>query len=539
MLAQYAVLLGTMLAAPEAVSDDSVQLYRLQNTPAVSPADSSREQYLEKQLVDLKDALKREDLKDARRKALKNNLKRVKREYKAMVSLNRATAKKHVASINKLSKKLSEQYGMGPYPFETWQFVSDKPLYLQPFYRSLFLEGERNATLNFNRLGLAAMELGFYDHAEWAFDRSLDRIEGIYFNNVAAQNAKSKFNSEDVKEYKGEPYERAMAYYYRGLLFLRAGDFENARAVFRAGEYQDTFSENEEFQSDFAALNYLIGWSMQCQGRSDLDAYRRAQNIRKDLSLPGRDHNTLFVAETGKGPRKYGGGEYGEVLKFKPDSPYENLSAMYQVEEQSGSFKKIPTVNATRLTRQAKTRGSRAVDDILLHKVEFKKTTDTIGEIVSMAGAVTALTGLFSDDTETVLVGAGVALVGEVLDGVSLSAKPEADLRAWDNLPEGISLASENIKFRPDLQISAVFSSEEGSGTAEVPSPVMYGGTKRCAIVWSRSQSALNVTESSPGARYTWKQVRKQKKNVQQKDIVFRQWLVSDAPRSSMRAELR
>ena len=29
---------------------------------------------------------------------------------------------------------------------------------------------------------------------------------------------------------KGEPYERAMVYYYRGLIFLRNGDYENARA---------------------------------------------------------------------------------------------------------------------------------------------------------------------------------------------------------------------------------------------------------------------------------------------------------------------
>lgn len=28
-----------------------------------------------------------------------------------------------------------------------------------------------------------------------------------------------------------------MAYYYRGLLYMREGDFSNARASFRGGEY--------------------------------------------------------------------------------------------------------------------------------------------------------------------------------------------------------------------------------------------------------------------------------------------------------------
>ncbi len=539
MLGRRAVLLAAMLIAPQANSDDSVKLYQLQNTPAVSPAHSSREQYLEGQVLELQAALEQRGLSKEQRKTLKTDLKRAKREHKQLASANRKAAKSHLASINQIKKKLSEQFGMGPYPFETWQFVEDKPVFLQPFYRSLFLEGERNATLNFNRLGLAAMEVGFYDHAEWAFDRSLDRIEGIYINDVAAQNAKSKFKAEDVKEYKGEPYERAMAYYYRGLLFMRAGDFENARAVFRAGEYQDTFSDTEEFQSDFAALNYLIGWSMQCQGRSDLDAYRRAQNVRGDLVRPRQSHNTLFIAEIGTGPLKHGSGEYGERLMFRPGGRYGNPFGAFQFEEQDGVLKEVSTVNATRLTWQAKTRGARAVDDILLQKAEFKKTTDTIGEIVSMAGAVTAIAGLYSDDTETTLVGAGVALVGGIFDGVSLSAKPAADLRTWENLPEGINLGTENVRFQPDLQISAVFSGEEGIDVAEASSTVMYGGTEKCAIVWSRSRSALDVAESSPGARYTWKQVRKQKKSVQQKDVVFRRWLVSDAPRSSMRAELR
>ena len=41
-----------------------------------------------------------------------------------------------------------------------------------------------------------------------------------------------------------------MTYYYRGLLFMARGDYENARASFRSAEYQDTISSNETYAGD-------------------------------------------------------------------------------------------------------------------------------------------------------------------------------------------------------------------------------------------------------------------------------------------------
>ncbi|MEC8183119.1 MAG: hypothetical protein VX123_13805 [Pseudomonadota bacterium] len=48
----------------------------------------------------------------------------------------------------------------------------------------------------------------------------------------AAGLARSNFAREDVKDFKGEPFERAMVFYYLGLSYLALGDFENARASF-------------------------------------------------------------------------------------------------------------------------------------------------------------------------------------------------------------------------------------------------------------------------------------------------------------------
>jgi hypothetical protein len=93
----------------------------------------------------------------------------------------------------------------------------------------------------------AAMEQRHFDQAERAFGGALLRIESIYGKDKAAAMARSTFRKEANKELKGEPYEGSIAYYYCGLLYLRADDYDSARASFRQGEYQETVSEDEHF----------------------------------------------------------------------------------------------------------------------------------------------------------------------------------------------------------------------------------------------------------------------------------------------------
>src|ERR1700683_4680814 len=116
------------------------------------------------------------------------------------------------------------------------QFAADKPPELQPLFNALYVEGEHNAVLNFDYLGLAALEVGDYGVAEKALDAAIERIEAIYADNLSAKKAKSVFSAEKVKDFKGEPYERAMTYFYRGVLYLRVGDYQNARASFLSAE---------------------------------------------------------------------------------------------------------------------------------------------------------------------------------------------------------------------------------------------------------------------------------------------------------------
>jgi tetratricopeptide (TPR) repeat protein len=521
---------ATVLAIAPVKADDSARLYQLQNSPVVSMEDAAAETSLSQRVANLKAGLKQKGLSKDEKKAMKAELKAASKELKAVQKRNKKARKSHAAEIKKLQKSLKRQYGMGPYPYETQQFVAARPEALAPFYRALFVEGERNATLNFNRLGLAAMELGYYDHAEWAFDRALDRIEMIYADNPQAKAAKSKFKAEKVKEFKGEPYERAMSYYYRGLLYLKAGDFENARAVFRAGEYQDTVSEEEEFQSDFAVLNYLNGWSLKCQGRDGSEEFMRAMKVRDALAMPGDDHNTLYIAEVGAAPQKYGDGQYKEVLKFRPDQRFGETSATFAAVDQAGTESLVATNMATDLAWQSTTRGGRAIDGILEGKAQFKETTGAVGNTLQTGGQVAMLAGLAGGDSDAAMIGAGVALVGGLFKGLSASAKPEADTRMWENLPGAINVATDATPVQGELSYQARYTGAEGTDVAEPTGALLVGGNEQCGIVWTRSRSAAGVAESSPGARYTWKQVRKQKDDIQEKDMIFRNWLTAEAP---------
>ena len=101
-----------------------------------------------------------------------------------------------------------------------------------------------------------------------------------------------------------------MVFFYRGLLFLRAADYENARAAFRRGQLQDAFAEELQHQSDFALLLFLEAWASHLNGDADLrdEALERVARLRPDFPGIAPDADTLVLVETGTAPRKLGDG---------------------------------------------------------------------------------------------------------------------------------------------------------------------------------------------------------------------------------------
>ena len=337
-----------------------------------------------------------------------------------------------------------------PKEAEIAAYLADKPAQTQPMFRNVLMEGERNRVLNLDRAGLAALELGDDATAAKAFDEATAQILAVYAHNPAAEKARSKFVKEAVKPFKGEPYERAMAFLYRGLIYLHDGDYENARAAFRRGLMQDAFAEEDQNRSDFAVLLYLDAWASHLNGDKDLrdETLVQLKKLRPSFGGFGEKDDTLVWLETGQGPRKLGDGASHSFFVYRRGKPI--LENQAQVMLGAAALQAYPMED---IFYQASTRGGREIDKILEGKAQFKAVTGGVGSF--LADTTVALQdssalsggGQFGDAVAAVGVLSGVFLI------VSSSAKPQADVRTWSSLPDTIHVLTLASGGKPqDLQ---------------------------------------------------------------------------------------
>jgi hypothetical protein len=285
------------------------------------------------------------------------------------------------------------------------------------------------------RTAVGAMRQGNYNLAKQYLDDALLTLGGIYGNDPNAKKARSYFHGEAKKTFIGEPYERSMAYIYRGILYWMDGQPDNARACFRSAEFEDSDAESHEYAGDWVLADYLDGLATMKLGGDGMDAFKRAQSLAKGIKLPPYNPkaNALVFLEFGPGPTKYATGQYGEQLRIRT-VPSPVTSAQINL----GSLR-IPVVPTDDVDFQATTRGGRVMDHILGNKAVFKSATDTAGNVALIGGLTTAA---LSGNSTAQQVGLGIALAGLVSKVVSAATIPAADTRTWDNLPHYLSFAS-------------------------------------------------------------------------------------------------
>jgi tetratricopeptide (TPR) repeat protein len=389
-----------------------------------------------------------------------------------------------------------------PAHMDAW--LADKPAGTHHLYATVLTGGERNRVLNQTRAGLAAFEAGAYDVAARSFDDALNRIESIYADNPKAEKARSNFVPERSKDFKGEAYERAMAFYYRGLIYLAEGDYGNARAVFQGGQLQDAFAENERYQSDFAVLDVLAGWASNCEGNTVLahEFYARAVKSRPGIYLPNSGDRILAIADMGFSPLKFGQGEYGEYLAFAeprsaPEASVDFMAGGIAYRAQPGED----------IYWQATTRGGRQVDKVLAGKAQFKDVTAGVG-VAPIALADVALDVAKwnswddwrdgGDDTDKALAwAAGFAIIGIGALIASESTRPEADTRYWDNLPAHIDYTSLPPGAFPT---EAVFRDRSGAILGTDPVRLHIDPKGKCGLAYIKSRPAADVPAQPPNA---------------------------------------
>jgi len=330
----------------------------------------------------------------------------------------------------------------------------------------------RDRVLWHYRVGATALRRGADDEARRQFDDALTLSRGILAAAGDAEAAKARrmFRSEAEKPFVGEPYERVMAAFYRGLLYWREGEPDNARALFRDAEFIDSDTENRTYAGDWVLPDYLDGLASVKLGGDGADALARARaNTKHPLPDYDPDANVLVVVEFGRGPRKIAAGEHGERLKFATE-PSRLTGATLTV---AGRTVALPAYDD--LHFQATTRGGRVMDHILGNKAVFKEGADTVGDVALGAAVVVASSGRKGpppktkeererrrereeDRAEAALALAAVGLFSKVASAATQTA---ADTRTWDNLPQYLSFAALRL---PPGEHEAVLTFQDAQG---------------------------------------------------------------------------
>lgn len=377
---------------------------------------------------------------------------------------------------------------------EMQAYLADKPEELHEYYIKVLTEEERCAVLNHMNAGIKAFRLGYYKTAKYSLDEALTRIETVYSDEENAEKAKSVWYEEGMKDFKGEPYERAMAYYYRGLLYMMDGDYENARACFKSGQLQDRMAENETFDDDFILLYVLEGWASRANGEPDL-AHEAFEKIRSLEHCEGfndipAEHDSLVIVETGLSPIKSADGEYGQnlVMNRHPGNLVKDaciVSTQGRIEEcvQEDIF------------FQASTRGDRAFDEVLEDKVQVKKTTDTAGTVLAATGAGMASAGMYTNNRDMGLAGLFVGIIGLAAKASAANMTPKADTRACAFLPDRVFLYTYDSKRVSAPRVKLFINNNiELEKTLEVKGLDLPGGTH---LAWVRSEYSEKQMEKN------------------------------------------
>jgi len=372
-------------------------------------------------------------------------------------------------------------------PARTNAYLADKPAAVQPAFRRV-IEGPANdRCLRLLEAALTSMDQGHYDLATRTFDEALTDIEAIYGTNANARRARSMWHNEGAKDYKGEPYERAMAYYYRGLLYLRDGEFDSARACFKAAVIQDAFAEEEQNRCDFALMLFLQGWACRGLGQEDLatEAFNEVRRLRPDFNPPPPQHNGLVIAETGTSPRKVADGVGHYQLKFRRGRGFLEKRAVAEMQATT-----LPLYPIEDIYLQAATRGGRPVDCIVQGKAKFAHRTAAAGTVLTDIGTA-AMIASPALDSSVGTIGAALGLAGVVSQAVSISAKTRADTRYWRNLPDAVHVATFRMPPTSAPETMSVRYLDEGGRPVLGDQTAKFIRTGRTnGLIWVRSQSA-------------------------------------------------
>lgn len=361
---------------------------------------------------------------------------------------------------------------------------------------------------------------------------NLLRTQGLNANKRIA----SVLINEDVKVWKGEPFEQAMAMCWIGMHFAMRGDWDNARtasdnALFQLRDFGTYETEDGERRYDAATLarhmaegkvpeedvesdsgyqlvdsNFVLGYLMTAIANQQLgrqaeadDNYARALRYNAALgptieALKGGRYNTILVVEYGTGPQKRGTGPDNAIATFARMTPSD--AAPLTVRHAGASVSAPPAMDLNTIAT-----------DLMWNSLEdVRLAKSTIGTALVVGGSVVAAKGLEKEDLATTLIGVGVALTGAYLKG-----KAHADTRYNEATPQRVYVLPITVN-SPAQRFTLGIEGKPGSGMTisglrpprtdqaalhyvRLPS-AFYGRPPR----WAATGEALYATDARPDA---------------------------------------
>jgi tetratricopeptide (TPR) repeat protein len=317
----------------------------------------------------------------------------------------------------------------------TSYFVGDYMRSVQ-LLKPLAEKTDQDFVLNNDRLGSASLAAEDFNTAESAFLRSYEVINSVGVNN-GGRSLGAALVSENIKVWKGEPFERAMVNFYLGVIYYIHHDYGNARGAFENalfklrdyGEGQQKNDQYKEVESNFVLGYLMLAKSYQRLGRADLAQknFDRVVQLRPDFTSvaaasTNEQSNLLLIIDAGYGPRKTTSGD-GTFVGFRP-TPRE-----------AGPIP-LPSVIVDGRPEDLRNTNLPPVDLIAMAQDRKWEDIDTIRAIKSVAGTALVAAGVgnaaFNHHSDPAVT------FGLIAGGLLLKATAQADTRQWEMLPRTV-----------------------------------------------------------------------------------------------------
>lgn len=327
---------------------------------------------------------------------------------------------------------------------------------------------DRTYLLNRLRLLIVTLADGYPDAGEAVADETYEllRTQGVN----EGKGVSSVILNEDLKTWKGEPFEQAMGFIYIGTHHAMRSDWSNMRAasenaLFQLRDFGTDFSgsqytpetlarkvanENvdEEDSDEWArwvdanskyvksnfALGYLLNAVANLQMLREDEADERFEELLvvdeslKPLvrSFKEEDYNAVFVVDFGLGPAKVATGPDGAVAQFIPVTPSDGSALAVTTPRGTKRFPQVMDLN-------------RIATDLSWNNMQDVRIAKSVaGDVLLVGGLATA--GI-SDDPTVQLIGLGVAGLGMVS-----KAGAHADTRHCEVLPQRVYVVPVKIE---------------------------------------------------------------------------------------------